>query len=198
MATVTIPLTQGKVALIDEEDLPKIQGRSWWAAQTAVKMYAATSVWVDGQSVTVYMHQLITGFPPGTLVDHRNGDGLDCRRENMRPATWSQNAMNRAKTKRKCTSRFKGVHFRKERSKSPWQATIRFDGKQRPIGCFETEEDAARAYNAAAIKHFGEFARINIIEGMSHEEMVTAPDRRNAHEQCDSSSNAVRDACAAT
>jgi hypothetical protein len=98
-------------------------------------------------------------FPKGRVVDHKNGDGLDNRRSNLRPATHSQNMHNRRKTKSKTWSRFIGVSFDKRCGR--WIADICTQRKKMRLGWFDNEEDAARTYDAAAKKYHGEFARLN-------------------------------------
>ena len=102
---------------------------------------------------------------PTVKVDHRDGNTLDNRRENLRVATAAQNVRNARKKRSATTSRYKGVFFtrgRKGRSLSkPWQAQIRRGGKNRYLGCFETAEAAALAYDTAARETFGEFACLN-------------------------------------
>lgn len=93
------------------------------------------------------------------VVDHRNGNTLDNRRENLRGCIQRNNARNRDKSKTKLTSKYKGVHWCKG-----WMAQIRVNYKKLHLGTFKIEEDAAKAYNEAALKHFGEFARLNIIQ----------------------------------
>lgn len=107
------------------------------------------------------MHRLILGAPAGIGVDHRNGDGRDNRRLNLRLATRTQNAQNRSKNRDKTSSRYKSVYAR--RRKGPWYAQIRIRGRNKHLGVFETEEEAALAYNRAAVEYFGEYARLNQI-----------------------------------
>ena len=97
-------------------------------------------------------------------VDHINHDGLDCRRENLRACTVSQNGMNRLINKRK-TSLFKGVVWNKARKK--WRSQIKKDGKLLHLGSFESEVSAAKAYNEGAKKIFGEFAFFNQIGNLA-------------------------------
>lgn len=95
-------------------------------------------------------------LPETPDIDHKNRNGLDCRRENLRAATSSQNLGNTAK-KRTNTSGFKGVYWHRKLNK--WFAQITCNGKQRHLGCFAEKEAAADAYIRAAKELFGEFAR---------------------------------------
>lgn len=104
------------------------------------------------------MHRFILDAPHGMEVDHKNGDGLDCRRENMRLATRKQNAFNRKRPSVN-TSGFKGVTLVKPTGK--WLAQIEVGGKNMHLGTYESKIEAARAYDKAAIKYHGEFARLN-------------------------------------
>lgn len=147
-----IPLTQGKSAIVDDEDYELVSRYKWYANKSGNVWYART---MDGGK-TILMHWLIMG---GKHIDHINGNGLDNRRENLRFATSSQQAMNRP-SHRGSTSRYKGVSWDSARGK--WLATI---GKPSVhLGYFKNEQDAARAYNEDAVKRFGEFARLNEIE----------------------------------
>lgn len=106
------------------------------------------------------LHRLVIGARPGQIIDHINGDPLDNRLCNLRICTQSQNMMNR-RPNRKSSSPYKGVTFSFPDSSNPYCARIRIDGRKTHLGCFATAEDAARAYDLAALKHFGEFAHLN-------------------------------------
>lgn len=102
------------------------------------------------------MHQeILPGYPK---VDHKNGDGLDNQRSNLRPTTLSQNRANSRKTPG-CSSQFKGVSWHTKSQK--WMAGIKVAQKSFNLGLYHIEEEAARAYDKAAKQHFGEFARLN-------------------------------------
>jgi hypothetical protein len=101
------------------------------------------------------MHKLITGWPKTDHIDH---DGLNNQRSNLRPATTAQNNHNQ-RPQRNTSSRFKGVTWHKRIGK--WQAAIKVADKNRHLGVFPDEEDAARAYNAAAVEAYGEYAYLN-------------------------------------
>jgi len=105
------------------------------------------------------MHRQIVCAPKHLFVDHINGDGLDNRRENIRLATKRQNSQNMVRKRPNKTSRFKGVS--KSQHHNGWRATIKVNGARIHLGYFKDESDAARAYDAAAIEHFGPFAAPN-------------------------------------
>jgi len=104
------------------------------------------------------MHRLILNPPAGITIDHINGNGLDNRRENLRLAGRGQNQCNRGKQSNN-TSGFKGVTWHKNLNK--WEAGISISGKRYHVGFYKTPEAAARAYDDAAKKYHGEFARLN-------------------------------------
>lgn len=133
---------------VDEADRQVLDLCEWHVEQKGNTQYARGRV--DGEFV--YMHRLLTEAPDGIDVDHANGNGLDNRRGNLRLATRSQNQGN-MRTRR--GKRFKGVTFYKRTGK--WMARI----QHRHLGYFETEEEAAAAYNEAAAETWGEFARLN-------------------------------------
>ena len=146
-----VPLTQGKIALIDDEDWPVVAGRTWCAVRHHNTFYAKSS-----RHPSVMLHRLILPVPGGYQVDHINGDGLDNRRLNLRMATHGQNQQNGAKP-RNNTSGLKGV----VRKGTLWGAQIRSGGKAYYLGTFSTRLQAAWAYDDAARRLHGEFARLN-------------------------------------
>ena len=153
-----IKLTQGQVALVDDEDFERLAEYKWcaeWKPQRQVFVAVRHAAISNNK---IYMHRQIMDAPPGMLVDHRNHKTLDNRRKNLRICTWSQNAANGRKQSHS-SSRFKGVSWYKRFQK--WRASIGKDGKDYNLGYFTDEEDAARAYNKAALAHFGEFALLN-------------------------------------
>jgi hypothetical protein len=162
-----IPLTgkhgRGRVALIDDEDYDLAARYRWYAKVVDSKIYAATSH--SGASGVpkrpICMHVLLTGYD---LTDHRNGDGLDNRHENLRVATQAQNLMNRGCPSNN-TSGFKGVSQKRDK----WVAGIRAGNVVRKIGGFATAEAAARAYDAMAIELHGEFAWLNFPDDPARE-----------------------------
>ncbi len=153
-----IPLTRGLVAVVDDVDFELFGGLRWYATSPASGPYAARAEMRDGEKVgTIFLHRLILAPPPGKIVDHVDGDTLNDRRSNLRACSHGENMRNSGS---RCgSSRFKGVSF--DAARGRWQAHIHADGRSRALGRFDEEEAAARAYDQAAHKHFGEFARLN-------------------------------------
>jgi hypothetical protein len=148
-AIVRIPLTQGKWAIVDAIDAPRVLPFRWHAHRRGKVFYAARAI---GRA-KCYMHAFLCGV---SSVDHRDGDGLNNRRSNLRPCTDSQNQAN-APIRSDNTSGFKGVSF----TRGKWRAFIRFHKKRFFLGCFESPQAAAAAYDQAAQRLFGEFAATN-------------------------------------
>lgn len=154
-----IPLSQGKFAMVDDADFEAVNAFKWYAkANRSSGWYAARNVGKpDGTRTTQKLHQFL--MPGVSMIDHKDGDKLNYRRDNLRPCTLSQNQWNARK--RRGTSKFKGVTWFSPTRK--WMARICFEGNPYSLGCFFSEIDAAKAYDAAARKFFGEFARPNFI-----------------------------------
>lgn len=158
-----IPLTQGMYAIVDMADSERVSAFRWYAHRQKTKIYAKRFFRVDGRRVLANMGRFILGVSDGVVdrmvVDHINGDGLDNRRENLRLCLPSENMKNRLKDEAKnFSSKFKGVSVYKRPS---WQARIRVDRTTIFLGYFDSEIAAALAYDAAAKKYFGEYARLN-------------------------------------
>jgi hypothetical protein len=152
-------LGEGKWAFLDVKDYYRLRIFKWVVYGTGKNLYAVRlRVTGPNKTKTVYMHREIMNHPSGLLVDHRNRDGLDNRRSNLRLATHAQNAYNCSKRKN-ASSQFLGMYFNKERS--TWDSQLMHNGKRIWVGRFKTEIEAARAYDRAAIKFHGEFARLN-------------------------------------
>lgn len=152
-----IILSRGYTALVDEADYDAaVAAGPWHVDFNGTVTYAARNVRrPDGSTSTERLHTFLTGW---SNVDHRNQNGLDNRRLNLRAATQSENIAN-ARRRKDNTSGFRGVTFNKRVGR--WAAQITVDRKTRGLGYFATAEDAARAYDAAAIEAWGEFARPN-------------------------------------
>lgn len=164
-----IKLTQGQVALVDDDDYDSLNAHKWFAAwsKDVQSFYAMrNSPTANGKRRTIRMHIDIMSAKMGDYVDHINHNTLDNRRENLRVCSGSQNRANR-RMQVNNTSGFKGVNWLKERGK--WQARSRINGKRRHIGLFATALEAAIAYDRAAKDEFGEFALTNQMLGLTPE-----------------------------
>ncbi|HAR45060.1 MAG TPA: endonuclease [Nitrospiraceae bacterium] len=160
----TIPLTQGKVAIVDADDYAMLIKHKWIADKKRRDYCACRSVGPRSSRKTIYMHRVILGAGPHEMVDHINGDGLDNRKANIRKCTHAENQRNIHARNSICG--FKGVTKvqRNYQLKKPWVACITVGCKQSRrihLGYFENPVDAAHAYDHAAQKYFGEFANCN-------------------------------------
>jgi hypothetical protein len=155
-------LGEGLFVILDLRDYYHLSKYKWYIKGSFGKFYAARNYKYDSrQTKTVSMHREIMNAPGGLLVDHRNRNGLDNRRENLRLATYSQNNCNKPKRKN-TSSQFAGVSFNKLCKR--WCCYINHNGKRIFLGYFDSEIEAAKAYDAAARKYHGEFARLNFPE----------------------------------
>jgi len=152
----------GKYTLLyDEEDYEIIKDHKWRIKNVGKCFYAVTDIKYINKKITIRMHRLIMGFPEGMHIDHINHNGLDNRKCNLRECTGSQNNANQRNQIGK-SSKYKGVCFNKNRNK--FVAAIKKDKKQKYLGIYISEIDAAKSYNKAAIEYFGEFANLNVID----------------------------------
>lgn len=149
---------RGLYAIVDDSDFEIASRYRWIALKRVDCFYVGASMRKNGQAKFVLMHRFLTDCPQGWVVDHYNGDGLDNRRENLRVCTVAQNMANQ-RLSRANKSGYKGVSWNKEKRK--WVAKIKANGEQKQLGRFHTKEEAATAYNHAAISLFGEYARLN-------------------------------------
>jgi hypothetical protein len=158
---VWIALTQGKFSLVDAADYETVKAWKWHTYHKRGRFYAVRSADEDQPHNPVGMHQQLMGVRGrAALVDHMSGDGLDNRRHNLRLCTNAQNVRNQ-RLHIDSKSGFKGVDFHKNAQK--WRARIVVNYEHINLGLFDTAEDAAAAYDAAAVRLHGEFARTNKI-----------------------------------
>jgi hypothetical protein len=148
---IEIPLTKGKVARIDDDDLPLIGRYRWYAAESRGQWYAFSV-----NHPPIKMHQLLLPPRDGMTPDHIDGDGLNNTRGNLRLATRLQQRMNTGKRRGAKHSAYKGVTL----DRGAWCAEIKINGR-RIRKRARTEVEAATIYNALALVHFGDFARLN-------------------------------------
>lgn len=151
-----IPLRNSdKYALVDAEDFERLNHWKWYLSPDG---YAVAGRWMDGKVKTIRMHRLINQTPIGLETDHINGNRLDNRKTNLRTVTRQQNTMNRG-PKPNTKSGVKGVSW--DRDTQKWRADITIDGQKCYLGKYKDLQKAAAAYNRAAKKHFGQYARVN-------------------------------------
>lgn len=162
-----VPLTKGKVAIVDAEDYKWISEFKWQALSgTRGHCPAARQVMKNCKTTTILMHRAIWEhhngpIPNGLETDHVNGNPLDNRLANLRVCTHSQNMVNRDVDKTGNTSKYRGVYLHGNK----WQAGIYQNRVRIHLGTYSTEEEAAQSYDLKAKEIFGEFARLNFPEG---------------------------------
>jgi hypothetical protein len=152
-----IPVGPKHFALVDDSDFDRVSALKWHPLKGKNTWYAARNATPDNPFIL--MHRFILGdIVKGKLTDHQDGNGLNNQRHNIRPANRSQNAQNsRPWRKRKDNIRFKGVY----RHCSGWRAVVTVGKKYKSVGTYDTQEQAALAYDSAASELYGEFARLN-------------------------------------
>lgn len=163
-------LSSGHTVLLDPDDYVWASRWSWQAHSSSLKrlgqVYAFRATRKpDGRRSGEFLHRVIMGAGPGQVVDHVSGDTLDCRRANLRVTDRRGNAQNIRNSKRLKRGEYKGVYLVRKSGK--WAAAIRVSqpgkgrGRQVYLGCYSDPADAARAYDAAALRYFGEYAATN-------------------------------------
>jgi hypothetical protein len=148
-----IPITQGKFALVDDEDFEWLSKQNWYFDRGYVARKTSRP-----EHKTQYMHREIMHPPDRMNIDHINHNGLDNQKSNLRICTRSENSHNQRLRFDNITG-FKGITFHKRTKK--WKAAITINRRGKTLGYFHTKEDAARAYDTAALQYFGEFALLN-------------------------------------
>lgn len=149
-----VKLTKGMVAYVDDCDSERISKYSWCATQSGKTPYAQSRIGQGRHGKREYMHTFLIGKREGFQIDHIDGNGLNNRRTNLRHVTRSQNQWNRNPNQGK---RFKGIIY----SRGKWIAKIKKYGQRMTIGSFNTEVEAALAYNREAKQMFSQCARFN-------------------------------------
>lgn len=154
-----ITLTNGNKTLVDNESYALFSDIKW-AYSGGYVLYDQRS---KGARKKIWLHRLIANTPDGMVTDHINGNKLDNRKSNLRVCTRQQNNINVGLNKAN-TSGYKGVAWHKRNKK--WRAIIKYNKKSIWLGLYDTKEEAAIAYNKAAVKYFGEYAFINVVESL--------------------------------
>ena len=156
-----IPLTRGEFAIVDPEDYPRLAKHKWHLAKSPTGSYAVR--WQRNPAKKnrkrIWMHRHVIHIPRSLLCDHVNCNSLDNRKANLRPATVSQNLCNRPKRKSKTRSKYKGLEW--DKTQRMWKARIQINNRKIYLGSFNSEIDAARAYDYAAKQYHHEFANLN-------------------------------------
>lgn len=166
----TIPLTRGKVALIDDEDYAEVSKHKWLAQYRKTRNIFYALRFIKNptgkpRQKTLYLHRAIMQPHPKMQVDHINGDPLDNRRANLRVCTASQNRRNSKRKYSKGRTIYKGIYGKVCGDKIWWEAKVYITqkGKQKSIslGVRREEREAAELYDEGARKYYGEFACLN-------------------------------------
>lgn len=154
---VSTPKHPNAFAMVDDEDFERVKHLHWYAHQKKV----GKTIYVRAELGDKYfsLHRLIMNPPLGAVVDHKDRNGLNNLRSNLRVASFSQNAANQSKITKPSLSKFKGVT--RNKSSKKWRAKIGVYKKYLHLGVFSSEAEAGKAYDIAAIKYHGEFACLN-------------------------------------
>jgi hypothetical protein len=155
-----ISLSQGMAALVDDEDYEWLSKYNWHAEKGRYTYYAKRNTWIDGKGGTFFMHREILGLKKndGKIGDHKNRNGLDCRRNNLRIVDHSFNNYN-CKFQKHNTSGYRGVSFHKQTKR--WESYLTVKCVRKHLGRFSDITDAAIAHDHAAMKYFGNDAILN-------------------------------------
>jgi len=153
---------QRGIALVDVNDIERAAAFTWHSVRDSSRTRAVAHYYCGKKRRTMFLSRLILfgdrqAIEP-LIAEHRNHNSLDCRKNNLRPATAAQNAFNNMPRRNTLTG-LKGVSWQSGRGK--WRAKIGINGRRISLGLFTTKEGAARAYDVAASKLYGEFAKTN-------------------------------------
>ena len=174
-----LPLTRGMYAMVDEEDFARLRFWSWHVhVSDPGKLYASRTVEMGGRHYSRYLHHEVLGLEiplqKGLVVDHKNGETLDCRKSNLRVCSRSENMANTGpRLWRGKTSKYKGIYFCKRERR--WIARFSWRGRHYQLGRFADEYTAVVIYNRAVCRTMGEFAYINRWEGPTEPSPGEAP-----------------------
>ena len=162
-----IPLTQDKFAIVDAEDYEWLNQHKWHVLKHGRTEYAGS--YQDGKYIK--MHRVLLSAPAGLVVDHRDGNGLNNRKSNLRLCTHQENIYNQ-RPRLGAKSRFRGVCWHKRRRR--YEARIQKEGKRYSLGSFADEIEAAVVYDIKAMELFGEFAYFNFPKLMQRYKLVNS------------------------
>ena len=152
-----VPLTQGYIAIVDDEDFEKIKHHKWSITSNKEKTHVYARAKIAGK--TIKLHRYILGLTDKSMVvDHIDHNGLNNTRSNLRVCTLKENQANQ-KPKKNAASKYRGLAWNKQRLK--WQVSIKVNGVQKYLGIYKNEDEAARVYDKHAKIQYGEFAYLN-------------------------------------
>lgn len=153
-----IQLTRGKVALVDDEDYERVSQVHWCLDKGVNTFYARTYKRIGKKKISIRMHRLILNAPKGMEVDHKDGNGLNNQKENIRLCTHAENQQNK-QTQKNNTSGYIGVQWSEDKKR--WVVYLTVNKKQKYFGSFRDKVEAAKAHDKATLKYRGEFAFLN-------------------------------------
>jgi hypothetical protein len=146
------------VALVDDEDYEYLNQWKWFVYPEGKTFYAMRNIYINNKCKQLRMHRIILNVSIGEIIDHKDHNGLNNQRNNIRVCTFTENTINTIKAKSK--SQYWGVRIKKN---NKYLSRIKSNYKVFNLGTYETEKEAALAYNRAAKIHHGEFAKQNIV-----------------------------------
>lgn len=157
-----ITLSGGQAVMVDDEDFDRLNEKRWYAIKGKHTCYAAASCGgysENKRGIRILMHRIILNTPNGMYTDHKDGNGLNNQRSNLRVATRSQNNAHHVRASAKKASKFFGVSLQRKTGK--WEVKIQVNKRREWLGTYAQEIDAAKAYDKSALESFKEFAQLN-------------------------------------